>query len=249
MSLSNSTVSGNEAYGAEGIYVKNGAMLSMTNSTVVSSGSVDNLFMSRGSQAVFSNSILSSSGTSYSAGKCYADAAAVILSLGHNLSSDNTCLLTDPTDLNDNANINFGPLQANAPGVAKTHALLAGSAAIDAGNCATGLTQDDQRGVNRPQGPSCDIGSFEMRTPIANNDAYAATAVRPLVLPAPGVLSNDVSPDGPPLSVYSVSTPANGSVSFSSLGSISYTPIRDSSERTPLVTRCGTGSTRRTPPQ
>jgi hypothetical protein len=56
----------------------------------------------------------------------------------------------------------LGPLQNNG-GPTLTHALLAGSPAIDAvplADC-SGVT-DDQRGVLRPQGPACDIGAFEL---------------------------------------------------------------------------------------
>jgi hypothetical protein len=54
----------------------------------------------------------------------------------------------------------LGPLQDNG-GPTQTHALLAGSPAIDAvldNNCPSA----DQRGVSRPQGPYCDIGAFEL---------------------------------------------------------------------------------------
>lgn len=54
----------------------------------------------------------------------------------------------------------LGPLQDNG-GKSKTHALLSGSAAIDAGNNTSCLTVD-QRGIQRPEGASCDIGSFEL---------------------------------------------------------------------------------------
>jgi hypothetical protein len=61
---------------------------------------------------------------------------------------------------------NFGPL-ANNGGTTQTHALLDGSAAIDAGNLG-GCTDNvgavltrDQRGVKRPYGARCDLGSFE----------------------------------------------------------------------------------------
>ncbi len=217
LSLSNSTVSANVG---SNISVDNGAILSLTNSTVVNTGRWGSIGLAPGAQVVVGNSILSSPGPG---ANCWTQTGSTILSLGHNLSSDNTCFLTDPTDLNSNANIKLGPLQVNAPGLTETHALLAGSAAIDAGNCAGGLTRYDQRGVSRPQGPACDIGAFELRTPIANNDAYAAIAGRTLVVPAPGVLTNDVSPDGPPLSVYSASTPTHGSVSFFSLGTLLHT--------------------------
>jgi len=59
----------------------------------------------------------------------------------------------------------IGPLQGNG-GYAPTRALLAGSPAIDAGNpggCSgsTGTLTTDQRGVHRPIGSACDIGSYE----------------------------------------------------------------------------------------
>lgn len=61
---------------------------------------------------------------------------------------------------------NFGPLGDNG-GATQTHALLTGSAAIDAGNIG-GCTDElglvlkrDQRGVKRPYGPRCDLGAFE----------------------------------------------------------------------------------------
>ena len=45
-------------------------------------------------------------------------------------------------------------------GPTRTHALLAGSPAIDAASSAE-CPATDQRGVGRPQGASCDIGSYE----------------------------------------------------------------------------------------
>jgi hypothetical protein len=51
------------------------------------------------------------------------------------------------------------PLQNNG-GPTETHALLAGSPAID--GCVTGCTVDtDQRGVSRPQLTACDVGAYE----------------------------------------------------------------------------------------
>src|SRR5262249_3793692 len=61
---------------------------------------------------------------------------------------------------------NLGPLQDNG-GPTFTHALLPGSAALDAANPAApgggdpSCEQTDQRNVTRPQGPRCDIGAFE----------------------------------------------------------------------------------------
>jgi hypothetical protein len=64
----------------------------------------------------------------------------------------------------------LGPLQYNG-GPTKTHALLAGSPAIDQGDpngCAAdeqGVTKltTDQRGLPRPIGAACDIGAYEVQ--------------------------------------------------------------------------------------
>jgi hypothetical protein len=62
---------------------------------------------------------------------------------------------------------NLGPLASNG-GPTQTHALNAGSVAIDAGDPgvpgsgATACETTDQRGITRPQGPGCDIGAFEV---------------------------------------------------------------------------------------
>src|SRR5205814_2005 len=66
-----------------------------------------------------------------------------------------------------NGNANLGPLADNG-GPTLTHALLLGSAAIDAGDdavCAADpVSGVDQRGVIRPQGAHCDIGAYERPT-------------------------------------------------------------------------------------
>jgi CSLREA domain-containing protein len=53
----------------------------------------------------------------------------------------------------------LGPLSRNG-GATATHALLDGSPAIDAGT-ADGCPATDQRGVPRPRGEACDMGSYE----------------------------------------------------------------------------------------
>jgi CSLREA domain-containing protein len=93
-----------------------------------------------------------------------------IISLGHNLERGHTCGLetfdTDPL------------LEPLAGG---THALAAGSPAIDAGDDAA-CPVTDQRGVARPQGPHCDIGAVERATapPPSGNTPAGADVTVPL---------------------------------------------------------------------
>jgi uncharacterized repeat protein (TIGR01451 family)/CSLREA domain-containing protein len=76
----------------------------------------------------------------------------------NNLSSDATCEFTDEGSLPGTDPL-LGPLADNG-GDTDTLALLGASPAIDAG-IAAGCPAADQRGVDRPQGPACDIGAFE----------------------------------------------------------------------------------------
>jgi parallel beta-helix repeat protein/predicted outer membrane repeat protein len=102
-------------------------------------------------------------------GDCSGD--DTIISAGYNLDSDGTCGFTGEGDLS-NTDPLLGPLQDNG-GPTFTHALLAGSPAIDAGNPA-GCTDPwgnpltaDQRGEMRPADGDCDgilicdIGAYE----------------------------------------------------------------------------------------
>jgi predicted outer membrane repeat protein len=66
-----------------------------------------------------------------------------------------------------NADPLLGPLQSNLPGWTFTHALPAGSPAVDAALGANCLATD-QRGILRPQGTGCDIGAYEL---VVDNNA------------------------------------------------------------------------------
>jgi hypothetical protein len=93
------------------------------------------------------------------------------MSEGYNLSSDGTCGLIGPGDM-QNTDPLLGPLQQNG-GPTQTMALLPGSPAIDAGNpsgCTDSnshLLKTDQRGMPRPDKEDtggCDIGAFEKQS-------------------------------------------------------------------------------------
>ncbi len=92
------------------------------------------------------------------------DCGGALVSNGYNLIKDlSGCAITLlPSDLFGMDPL-LGPL-ANNGGTTLTHALLAGSPAIDAGNCTDpdgNPVPFDQRGMPRPQGVTCDMGAYE----------------------------------------------------------------------------------------
>src|SRR5439155_6274327 len=106
-----------------------------------------------------------------------------------------TCLLAGAGDI-ENADPLLGPLQDNG-GATQTHALLAGSPAIDAGDN-NGCPGTDQRGIARPVDANsdgvaiCDIGAFEAPAgttlPTASPTPQATPPPNPAATPEPGSL-------------------------------------------------------------
>jgi len=102
-------------------------------------------------------------------GDCVSNAS--IGDQGYNLVGDGSCGFPAGGDplvgaLQDNGGPMAGLFQINP---VETHALLLGSPALDAGDCAGGTVLADQRGVERPQdgdgvgGAACDVGAYERR--------------------------------------------------------------------------------------
>ena len=60
--------------------------------------------------------------------------------------------------------------------------------------------------------------------PTAVDDAYSTPINTPLVVPAPGVLANDLPNGGGPMTAAAVSQPTHGFLTFNSDGSFTYTP-------------------------
>lgn len=91
------------------------------------------------------------------------DCAGDVTSNGNNLigNTDGCTVTLLPSDIAGTGaapvDPRLGPLQNNG-GSTQTHALETGSPAIDKGS---GCPATDQRGVARPVGPACDIGSYE----------------------------------------------------------------------------------------
>lgn len=149
-SLENVTVSGN--VGDPG-GIHNGGPLRLTNVTINhNTGGIFNCTACGGTVRA-ANTIVADSGFIFNI-NCY----GAIVSLGHNLDDGTGCGFTASGDL-QNASPVLGPL-ARSVGRTRTHALLAGSQAPDAGDSAL-CPATDQRGVRRPQGAACDIGAHE----------------------------------------------------------------------------------------
>jgi hypothetical protein len=60
--------------------------------------------------------------------------------------------------------------------------------------------------------------------PVGRGDAYTTAEDTPLSVPSPGVLANDTAPGNLPLTALVVDRPANGTLTFNSDGSFTYTP-------------------------
>lgn len=156
LSLVNSTISGNSASDAGGgVIIATSAhdpgivgALSILDSTVALN-EPDGLYTAYGGisveRSIVSDNLGSDCGSSG------------VVSSGYNLDSDGSCGFGLPTDLSG-VSPSIGPLASNG-GPTETHALLAGSPAIDAAGASCSIT--DQRGVARPQGFACDIGAYE----------------------------------------------------------------------------------------
>ncbi|OQY48537.1 MAG: hypothetical protein B6242_02020, partial [Anaerolineaceae bacterium 4572_78] len=148
LTVNNSTFSTNTGdIAGGGIGNAAGNTLNINNSTFSDNSSADGAGLKEwgGTTHVKNTIIANSSG---------ADCVGTLTTNTNNLIEDNTC---SPASSGDPL---LGGLQNNGGG-AWTHALLAGSPAIDAGDNASCLSTD-QRGVNRNDG-ACDIGAYELR--------------------------------------------------------------------------------------
>jgi len=164
----NSTISGNSA-SSDGGGIYNAGTFTMTNNTITDNrtettgGGIASAsgasYLTSVSNSIVSGNVISTTST--------ADDLALVLGItdsftseGYNLIGNIDANITAFNQTGDQTNITdpkLGPLQDNG-GATFTHAWLAGSPAIDAGN--TTLTSD-QRHAFRPQGLGDDIGAYE----------------------------------------------------------------------------------------
>ncbi|MDZ7965362.1 MAG: DUF4347 domain-containing protein [Nostoc sp. DedSLP03] len=182
--LNNSTVSGNTAISdGGGIYNDNTLTLlntTVTNNTADSNGDGGGVFNSAGTITV-ANTIIAGNFDKSTSGNINPDVAGIFTDSGNNLIGNNTgsTSFTTSTLVGTSAtpiDPKLGSLQNNG-GVTFTHALLAGSHAINAGNntLVSGSLITDQRGAGfgRISGGVVDIGAYEVQssiTPPVNTD-------------------------------------------------------------------------------
>lgn len=176
VTLRNVTVSGNRTEALPtsigrtdsrggGLYLQGDATL--TNVTITGNESettAGGLYYGGGGTLTLVNTII--------AGNTGGDCEGFMISGGHNIDGDGSCGLGAAGDM-PNTDPLLAPLADNG-GPTQTHALLAGSPAIDAGEAAA-CPPGDQRGYLRPAGAGCDIGAFE----------FDAVAPSPSVSPSP----------------------------------------------------------------
>lgn len=182
VALTNSTVSGNSAGFGAGISnapQRSAADITLTNSTVANNSATQEgggIFQ-RGREpdedfAVLrlTNSLVAPNSAPIGPDVLNSDAEAGFVFARFNLIGDGTGSGITNTDGNQVGNVppntspinpRLGPLADNG-GPTRTHSLLVGSPAIDAASTPD-CPATDQRGVPRPQGAACDIGSYERR--------------------------------------------------------------------------------------
>ncbi|MEZ4861357.1 MAG: choice-of-anchor Q domain-containing protein [Caldilineaceae bacterium] len=180
VTVGNTTISGNRALSEtggglliQGVVEFDSTNVRLINSTVANNAATTDgggIYKQDGLLTLANTLVVSNTANGAGGGDCQLNASPGfpnhIVSAGHNLDSDGSCLTPEvrqPSDI-PNGDANLGPL-ANNGGSTLTHALLAGSQAIDNGDdalCAAApINGRDQRGVSRPQGAHCDIGAYE----------------------------------------------------------------------------------------
>ncbi len=161
----NSTISGNTSTNWHGgaLFATDGAV-AITNSTIVDNnapaGTAGGLMVATFGAPVavtIADSIIADNGTY----NCQVEGggAAVLTSLGGNVVTDPSCAAIGDDQIVEPDSVGVDALADNG-GPTLTHLLGSDSPAIDSavGTCPA----TDQRGVARPQGASCDVGSVEL---------------------------------------------------------------------------------------
>jgi hypothetical protein len=202
VNLNNVTISGNQALGSAGgggigvgLGVANLNNVTVTNNSAASNGGGGLLILGQGGTFTVRNSVIAGNSAPLGSGPDCSTPSPIFNSLDYNLVQDTSqCTISGTTAHNvTGVGANLGPL-ANNGGFTQTHALLAGSKAIDGGNPAGcvgsgGPLVTDQRGLPRTvdgdgNGSAiCDIGAYELQTPFGT--ATPTPTLTPIVTGTP----------------------------------------------------------------
>ncbi len=242
LNMTNCTISGNTAAHYAGGVIIGGGTATVKSCTITGNSSgFSNLTggFHAGGMTTLQNTVIAGN-----TGLDLPNVAGFFTSLGHNIIGNYgtnvaaisiTATTGDQFQVND-ALLNFGPLQNNG-GLTPTHALLAGSIALDAGNSGGVIT--DQRALTRPcdnaaianaaGGDGADVGAFEEQVLCATvNVAPDAVDDAAVVAEDSGsnsidVLANDSDSNGDALTILSVTAASNGTAGISG-GMVTYAP-------------------------
>ncbi|MBZ0252300.1 MAG: hypothetical protein K8I02_03080, partial [Candidatus Methylomirabilis sp.] len=194
LSFANSTLSGNEAAeGGRDLHVEGVGDDALTHEPSLSFAALTNATLSGSGEprerAIFVGGRLGGTGLVEAVntvvdGACTASAGGGIASLGHNVARGVSCGFTGAGD-RQGVDPKLGPLAANG-GPTLTHALLAGSPAIDGGDPAF-CPVADQRGEARADG-RCDVGAYEYKKPTLCGGAQGPVAASGPLLACAAVL-------------------------------------------------------------
>jgi hypothetical protein len=157
LTVINSTFSGNTALNGGGLFNRNGTV-KLTYGTVALNQATDRAggLWNFGGSLSLANTLISFNTAVNLSPNCDGS----ITSLGSNLSNDAGCGLNPGLGDLINTDPLLDPLADNG-GPTETHALRAGSPAINAVPAAHLAASTDQRGAPRPQGANSDIGAYE----------------------------------------------------------------------------------------
>jgi hypothetical protein len=173
--ITNTTISGNTASAVSATGLTGGLQtgtLEVRNGTIANNSARDVGNVRGQGTATLRNTIVAAGGGPNCSG--------TVTSGGGNVEDANTCGFSTAGGDKPGTDPLLGPLQLNG-GPTATHALLAGSPAIDAVPAANPCPGTDQRLVGRPVGPACDSGAFEFVPPPPANTGLPAVTGTPTV--------------------------------------------------------------------
>jgi len=237
LTVTNSTISGNSAIRGGGLnHIGAASTATLLNATIANNtagtGGGISLGVFAGTTTTFGplnmKNTLVAGNTATTSGP---DVFGQVTSGGFNLIGNSSAASGFAGSDQQNVNPLLGPLQDNG-GPTQTHALAAGSPAIDRGTN-TGAPALDQRGLPRPiDGDGngsvvTDVGAVEFlnnTVPVAAGDRFVIAGNSGASTAVNSILANDTDADGQTLSAVLVSNTTRGTVQLQSNGIFTYTP-------------------------